>query len=135
MKKTQILLVLLLFILVDAYGQSINNFSGIVKDSQTGNPLEGINVFISEKNTGTISDNIGEFFVFLSGGIYNVSISAEGYKTERFTLDLRDDKFTEILLAPSNGMKRKNDLSLKRKSHPSEEVMIEKPKSKTVKSS
>jgi hypothetical protein len=135
MKRTQILIVLLLFIIVDAFGQRIINFSGVVKDSQTGNPLEGINIFITEKNTGTISDNTGEFFVFLAGGIYNVSITADGYKTQKFLIDLSEDKFSEILLAPSSEMRKKNYTLAKRKSHSPEEVMIEKTKSKTIKNS
>jgi hypothetical protein len=135
MKKTQILIVLLLFLVVNSFGQRINNFSGVVKDSHTGNPLEGINVFITEKNTGTISDNTGEFFVFIPWGIYTVCISADGYKTEKFALDLREDKYSEILLVPTDEMKKKNDLWVKRKNHSTEEVMLEKAKSRTVKSS
>jgi len=134
MKRTQILIVLLLFSIAGVFGQSVVNFSGIVKDAQTGNLLEGINVFIVERNTGTITNVAGEFFVFLSGGIYNVSISSDGYQTENTTLDLSGDKFSEILLVPTNNSRKKNDLLLKRKSHFSDEVMIEKQKSNTGKS-
>lgn len=135
MKKTQILIILLLFLIVDTFGQSIVNYSGVVKDAQTGNPLEGITVFITEKNTGTITDKTGEFFVFLTEGIYNVTISAVGYKTEKSLVDLREDKYSEILLVPSPDSKKKNDAWTKRKTHSPEEAMIGKQKSKTVKNS
>jgi hypothetical protein len=135
MKRTQILIVVLIFSVFNALGQDLVNFSGVIKDAQTGNPLEGINVFITEKNTGTISNDTGEFFVFLASGIYNVSISANGYKTEKMTLDLREDNYAEILLVPSTDPRKKNDLLTKGKSNLSNEVLIGKQKSKTVKSS
>jgi hypothetical protein len=135
MKRTQILTVLLLMMIANAYGQGIVNFNGVIKDAQTGNLLEGINVFVTEKNTGTITDKTGEFFVFLPGGIYNVSISADGYKTDKFTIDLREDKFSQILLVPSNNLKKKNENFSRVKGRNSEEVYNEKTKLKTVKNS
>jgi hypothetical protein len=133
MKRTQIFIALLLFSIAGVYGQNIVNFSGIVRDAQTGNLLEGINVFVVERNTGTITNIAGEFFVFLSGGIYNVSFSSDGYLTEKMSLDLREDKFSEIFLVPSDNTRKKNDLLLKRKSHFPDEVMIEQQKLKTGK--
>jgi hypothetical protein len=135
MKRTQLLIVFLILTIAQVFGQEVVNFNGIIKDSQTGLLLEGITVFIVEKNTGTITNVAGEFFFFLPGGIYSVSISANGYKTERKVFDLRDDKFSEIILVPSDDFKKKNDSWHKRKSHFSEQVLIEKQKLKTVKSS
>lgn len=135
MKRTPILIVLLLLMGASTFGQTIVNFNGLIKDAQTGNPLEGISVFITEKKTGTITDESGAFFVFLASGIYNVSISAEGYKTENLLIDLREDKNSQIFLVPSNNLKKKNETVSKGKSRNPEEAVIEKQKLKTTKSS
>jgi hypothetical protein len=106
---------ILAFGLTDAYSQGVFNFTGIVKDSQTGVLLEGINVIIADKNIGTITDLSGSFFMFLNGGIYSVILTAEGYKPEKFTVDLRTDKYSEISLVPTEDSKKKGDQIQKRR--------------------
>ncbi len=135
MKRTQILLLIFILSVVDLFGQGLVNFSGVIKDINTGNPLEGINIFIPEKNIGTITDVTGEFLVFLSGGRYNVIFSANGYKTQTLFIDLKEDKSIEILLTPSSEMKKKNELLSKRKGTLDDEINIGKTKTKTIKSS
>jgi hypothetical protein len=115
MKRLFILLMILAFGLTDAYSQGVFNFTGIVKDSQTGVLLEGINVIIADKNIGTITDLSGSFFMFLNGGIYSVILTAEGYKPEKFTVDLRTDKYSEISLVPTEDSKKKGDQIQKRR--------------------
>jgi hypothetical protein len=127
--KTQLLIVLLILFTTDAFSQDMINFSGIVKDSQTGNLLEDINVFVTERNTGTITNFSGEFFIFLSEGIYNVSFTGVGYKPEKFTVDLRTDKISEIELTPT-GTKKKSEGWLKKKPAASPEIIARKHKSK-----
>jgi hypothetical protein len=127
--KTQLLIVLIILFTTEAFSQNMKNFSGTVKDSQTGNLLEDINVFVTEKNTGTITNFSGEFFFFLVEGIYNVSFTGVGYKPENIILDLRDDKIAEIQLTPT-GTKKKSDVWMKKKSAVSNEIVLRKHKLK-----
>jgi hypothetical protein len=113
--KTQLLIVILLFLVADAFSQDIVDFSGTVKDSQTGKLLENINVFVSEKNTGTITNFSGVFFVFLKKGIYDISFTGNGYKPEKFTVDLSVDKILEIEMTPLWVAKKKTNGVLKKK--------------------
>jgi len=120
--KTQLLIVLLILFTSSAFGQEMINFSGTIKDSQTGNFLEDINVFVANKNTGTFTNFTGTFFMFLPEGIYEVSFSGAGYKTERITFDLRNDKIAEIELTPSD-TKKKSEGWLKKKPANNSEII------------
>ncbi|HPS11757.1 MAG TPA: carboxypeptidase-like regulatory domain-containing protein, partial [Prolixibacteraceae bacterium] len=112
--KTPFLIALLLLITGAAFGQEMIGFSGVVKNSQTGNLLEDINVFIEAKNTGTFTNHTGSFFMFLPAGIYDVTFSGDGYKPEKITFDLRKEKEAEIVLTPI-ATKRKAEAWLKKK--------------------
>jgi hypothetical protein len=126
--KTQLLIVMLILFTTEAFSQGMINFSGIVRDSHTGKTLEDINVFVTEKNTGTITNFSGAFFIFLSEGIYNVSFTGNGYKPEKITVDLRDDKISEIELTPTNEIKKKSEGWLKKKPAASPEIIASKQK-------
>ena len=104
--KTQLLIVLLILFTSTAFSQEMINFSGTVKDSQSGNLLEDINVYVTNKNTGTFTNYSGSFFIFLPGGIYDVTFSGAGYKPEKITFDLRSDKTTDIQLTPTDSKKK-----------------------------
>jgi|WetSurMetagenome_2_1015567.scaffolds.fasta_scaffold79827_2 hypothetical protein len=104
--KTQLLIVLLILFTSTAFSQEMINFGGTVKDSQTGNLLEDINVYVTNKNTGTFTNYSGTFFIFLPGGIYDVTFSGSGYKPEKITFDLRSDKIAEIQLTPTDAKKK-----------------------------
>jgi len=120
--KTHYLIVLLILFTSTAFSQEMINFSGIVKDSQTGNLLEDINVFVSARNTGTFTNFTGSFFIFLPAGIYDISFSGEGYKPEKITFDLRSEKNTEIALTPVEG-KKKQEGWLKKKPATTTEII------------
>jgi hypothetical protein len=120
--KTQLLIVLLILFTTTAFGQEIINFSGIVKDSKTGDLIEDVNVFVATKNTGTFTDFSGSFFIFLPTGIYDVSFTSEGYKPEKITFDLRSEKNVEVSLSPTE-TKKKSDGRLKKKPVTSTEII------------
>jgi len=124
--KTQILIVMLILFTTSAYSQKMTNFSGIVKDSLTGHVLENVNVFVNERNTGTLTNLTGSFFIFIPEGIYKVSFSNEGYKSEKFTVDLRSDKNYEIELAPLFNSKKRTEGWFKKKSPNSQELIARK---------
>jgi len=127
--KTQLLIVMIILFTTEAFSQGMINFSGIVRDSQTGKTLEEINVFVTEKKTGTITDFSGAFFIFLSEGIYNVSFTGNGYKPEKIMIDLKSDKISEIELTPTDA-KKKSEGWLKKKNTTTPEIIATKHKLK-----
>ena len=57
------------------------NISGIIIDESNNNPLVGANVFLSNLNEGSATNNNGEFLITdISPGIYELEVSAIGYK-------------------------------------------------------
>jgi hypothetical protein len=127
--KTQLLILLLILFTTSVFSQEMINFSGIVKDSQTGNLLEDVNVFVASKNTGTFTNFSGSFFIFLPAGIYDISFSGEGYKPEKISFDLRSEKNAEIVLNPIEA-KKKSEGWLKKRTTTSVEIVARKHKSK-----
>jgi hypothetical protein len=120
--KTQLLIVLLILITTTAYCQEMIHFGGTVKDAQTGTLLEDINVYVTNKNIGTFTNFSGSFYVFLPGGIYDVTFSGSGYKPEKITFDLRNDKTTDIQLTPTDS-KKKSEGWLKKKPATNSEII------------
>lgn len=102
-----LLFTLLLFTSLAGFTQNFYTFSGVIKDSETGKALNGIDVYIREKTTGTISNSSGVFFMFLSAGLYDIDIKAEGYVAENFSVNLNEDRQLEILLKPTDDSKKK----------------------------
>jgi hypothetical protein len=132
MKRTQLLVFFMLFAVFDLFAQGIVNFSGVIKDSQTGDFLDGINILIVDINTGTLSDFNGEFFAFFAGGTYCVNFSSPGYKPEKITFDLREDKFVEVMLTPTEETRKKNEISMRKKLQSLENARLDRKKNKTA---
>ncbi len=93
------IIILFLFLILQIYPQ-VKTFEGIVKDSETENPLSSANVFISRNNLGTVSDSHGNFK--LTGTIKSTDtlvISYLGYASKLITIVEYDDfEFLEIKL-------------------------------------
>lgn len=58
------------------------NVSGVIKDTETGEPLTNVNIYIKELNTGTSTNSKGEYFMTLPKGTFTFRISYIGYKTK-----------------------------------------------------
>jgi len=102
-----LLFTLLLFTSLAGFSQNFYTFSGVIKDSETGKTLNGIDVYIREKTTGTISNSSGMFFMFLSAGLYDIDIKGEGYLAENLAINLTEDRQFEIFLKPTTDSKKK----------------------------
>lgn len=64
-----------------AYGQGRGKIAGRVVDAQTGEPLPGVNVVIDGTTLGTVTDNVGDYFIAnLDPGTYAVRASFIGYQ-------------------------------------------------------
>ena len=71
---------------------------GIIKDSETTEPLIGANVLITGTTQGTVTDANGKFLLVLDPGYYKFEIRYIGYKNKRFNVSLFEDKKITIFL-------------------------------------
>jgi len=80
-----------------------SEISGIVQDKNSLAPINGVNVHLNEKKTGT-STNITGFFQFnnLAPGIYQLNISHVGYTDTIFQINLTVSQHITILLSPDS---------------------------------
>lgn len=93
-KLTQILLIIFVFLAgaifsaaVPAYAQQ--QIRGKVSDASTGDPLPGVNVYISELQTGAATDVEGEYEIKnIEPGSYTLIASFIGYEQFESTVDI-----------------------------------------------
>jgi outer membrane receptor protein involved in Fe transport len=72
---------LTLFALNICLAQNVGKISGVLKDTETGEPLIGCNITILETNLGAVSDPDGAYFVLnIPPGKYNIQASLVGYQ-------------------------------------------------------
>ncbi len=84
------------------FAQTIK-ITGVVLDAETGLPLEGVNVVISESQPILVTDRLGNFeFSFISENNSQIVFSRIGYKTYRLSIDQSQDLHLEIRLNPAD---------------------------------
>jgi len=74
---------------------------GRVFDDETGEPIPGATMFISETKTGAVSDVNGFFAITLKPGNYNVSFDYLGYAKKKYMLEVLSDGVFTIRLQKS----------------------------------
>ncbi len=84
------LLILLTFpYTTEAQGQAITHISGKVTDSENGEPLPGVNVYLSGTTIGTSAQTDGSYtFRTTLAGVYELVFSMVGYEREVVTIQL-----------------------------------------------
>lgn len=105
-KKHKLLSLGLIFLSLSLYSQKTYTFSGIVTDSISGRALEGVEVFVSDQSTGTLSGSSGEFMLYLEKGKYEICFCFDGYRTFTYALNLDQDVVEEITLGQSKKIGR-----------------------------
>lgn len=75
------------------------NISGIIIDESNNNPLIGANVFLSNLNEGSATNNNGEFLITdISPGIYELEVSAIGYKNYSKSITVKQDENIKLIV-------------------------------------
>ncbi|MCD6347298.1 MAG: carboxypeptidase-like regulatory domain-containing protein [Bacteroidales bacterium] len=80
------LFLLSLFLTTSLVGQEVFTLSGHVSDSETGEPLSGVNIFINETMRGTTTDNDGNFKILINKLPSLIVFSRVGYTRQYFNL-------------------------------------------------
>ena len=79
--------------------------SGFVEDSETGERLIGANVFTSDNQNGTFSNNYGFFSLTLTSGEQELNFSYLGYQLQSKVIKLDRNKRLKVELVPSLTLK------------------------------
>ena len=106
MKQLKFIFCLLFAFPLGAFSQNYYTISGIITDAQNGKLLEGINVVVENKSTGTLSNYKGAYLLYLDKGQYEISYSANGYKQTEVKVDLTSDFVQMVELTPKKRISR-----------------------------
>ncbi|MDA3879695.1 MAG: carboxypeptidase-like regulatory domain-containing protein [Prolixibacteraceae bacterium] len=85
------IITILILIPFGVSAQNLVMLSGVVKDSISNEPVKGVNIVVESNNTGTISDNHGEYILYLTEGEYKITFSVKGYEEHILTAELKSN--------------------------------------------
>ncbi len=85
------------------YAQKLE-LKGSVKDAETRETLPGASIRIKEINSGTVTDQSGNFTLFLSKGTYSLVVSSVGYDAKEVNVDLSSAKKIDIQLVSNTNL-------------------------------
>lgn len=97
-----ILIIISFFIVIPALvSQNKHTLSGYIKEKGSGELLIGVNIYLPDLQTGTVSNNYGFYSLTVPNGKYKFIFSYIGYKTVIKELDLNKDIELNIQLESS----------------------------------
>lgn len=79
-------------VLITTLSFAQGTISGIVKDAESGLPLEGASIFAQNTTRGTLSDKEGAFKLYLEKGGYEIVVSFTGYVSKTINLEVTGDR-------------------------------------------
>lgn len=74
--------------------------SGYVKDASNGEVLIGVNIYVAELNTGTVTNTYGFYSVSLQPGKYKVTYSYVGFSKVEKQIELKSNTTMNLELTP-----------------------------------
>jgi len=98
--KTFILFLTALCLIFDAAAQQRFTLSGYVRDSENGEELIGVGVYIPSRSSGTVTNAYGFYSLTLPPGEYELNFSSVGYSPKRVKAILDQNKTMDIQLDP-----------------------------------
>ncbi|TNJ44562.1 TonB-dependent receptor [Tamlana fucoidanivorans] len=91
---------MLFFVFVNMEGQ--NTIQGIITDAETNKTLELVNIYISELEKGTASNQEGKFTINnIPSGNYSILFSMIGYENQSLKLKIPTEETLNIVLNPT----------------------------------
>lgn len=95
-------------------GQEIE-LSGVLKDSDTEQPIPFVNIGVINKNVGTISNEKGEFRLLLPSDFISDSLTISHVSYETLKVPIRKSEYIEVTLIPKSHQLNEIVLSTKKK--------------------
>jgi len=90
------------------------SISGHIKDSETGEDLIGVTIYIRELQTGSTTNTYGFYALNLLPGTYTITYSYVGYQSQERKVELIKDIVIDIELIPSEQMLKEVQVVAKR---------------------
>lgn len=126
----------LVFLLMSPFTSLAQNFplKGYVKNSLTGEPIEGANVFIQGLNLGATTDSVGYFVMFLPQGTHSVRFSYVGFEEKKRNVALNRPVTLNMVLEESSQLLQEVSVSGQAQDHniSSAEIGVSKMSMKTI---
>ena len=98
----KIILSTVTFLLLGFVAMGQYTLSGIVKDSESGKPLEGAHIYVKGTDQGTFTANDGSFNFTVSDPDARIQVSFVGYRAKSILLNEFDSQGMELLLVSHN---------------------------------
>ncbi|MEQ8412854.1 MAG: TonB-dependent receptor [Imperialibacter sp.] len=115
---------------------SAQNFQlkGYVKNSVTGEPIEGANVYITNLSTGVMTDSTGYFAMFLPQGVHSVEFTYVGFESKKRNIALNRAVTINMNLEESSQLLQEVSVSGQAEDHniSSSEIGVSKMSMKTI---
>ncbi len=83
--------ILFLFSIFSVVAQESFTINGVIKDAASNETLYGVNILVTDLNTGVVSNEYGFYSLKLPKGSHNLLISYLGYKEQSITLNLNEN--------------------------------------------
>ncbi|WP_416866645.1 MAG: TonB-dependent receptor [Imperialibacter sp.] len=109
-------------------------FKGYVKNSVTGEPIEGANVYVTNLSTGVITDSTGYFSMFLPQGTHAVEFTYVGFESKKRNIALNRTVTINMNLEESSQLLQEVSVSGQVEDHniSSSEIGVSKMSMKTI---
>lgn len=109
--KTPLLFTLLLLAIVKT-GLALEPhvLSGVVTNSRNGESISEVSIFVEDLKTGTISNQSGNYMLYLKEGDYKVVFSGKGFHKKEIEIKIDDDQELTVELTPDSKPKTKGKL-------------------------
>ena len=93
-----------IFILFFSFLQAQDTFTinGVIKDASNNETLYGVNILVTNLNTGVVSNEYGFYSLKLPKGTHNLLISYLGYQEQSITIDIDKNSTYNFLLVETS---------------------------------
>jgi len=99
--KKRLFTIFLLFFTLNIWAQNRYTLSGYLREKGSRELLPGVNIYLPQQKTGTITNNYGFYSITLPQGHYEIQYSYVGYTSELRQVDLTSNRTMDIELSPS----------------------------------
>lgn len=82
-----------------AAGENMVYLTGVVRDAETGARIEG--AFVTLDNLGPYTNELGAYSILKQKGVYELDVSADGYRSYRQSISLYSNTVNDVYLSPA----------------------------------
>ncbi len=127
-------LVILLFCAFSSLKAQNFPLKGYVKNSVTGQPIEGANIYVTDLGTGVMTDSAGYFIMFLPQGVHSLEFTYVGFAPKKRNISVNRAITLNMNLEESSQLLQEVSVSGQAEDHniSSSEIGVSKMSMKTI---